>query len=275
MKKSFKINQKVMTLKSTKQTQKFNLDKLVKQSWKNISPFWPLKNLIAVNPLQGLEDLPIEDAMAQGAAFFQQKDLPQPMESVNRVTIKWLQAFFDEGQATIEMPLRNYGLYNAWKKLAYFDVQLHADDVEKKKWLSELSEFSEPAIVDCLLRLNITGEEQAIFMTLMLTTLPGWAAHIKYRTDWTEGDLQHPHSVTQMDYLAIRLIITTLLWKDAIKLIDWYKKAKDLEIKKTSPMKDIKKSEMAYQVPLLNKLASQTMNPSQVQDAQFVFCIGV
>jgi uncharacterized protein YbcC (UPF0753/DUF2309 family) len=275
LKKSLNIHQKVITFKSTKQDQKFNLDKLIKESWKNISPFWPLKNLIAVNPLQGLEDLPIEGAMAQGAAFFQQKELPKPMESVNRETIKWLQAFFDEGQATIEMPLRNHGFYIAWKKLAYFDVKLHGGDFEKKKWLLELPEFSEAAIVDCLLKLKIRKEEQSIFLTLMLITLPGWAAHIKYRTDWTAGDLQHPHSVTQMDYLAIRLIITTLLWEDAITLIDWYKKAKDLEIKKTSPMKDIKKSEMEYQVSLLNKLASQTMNPSQVPDAQFVFCIDV
>lgn len=42
---------------------------MAKASFKKIAPFWPLKNLIAVNPLQGLEDLPIEEALATGAAY--------------------------------------------------------------------------------------------------------------------------------------------------------------------------------------------------------------
>ena len=40
-----------------------NMSDLVKNSFTKIAPFWPLKNLIAVNPLQGLEDLPIEEAL--------------------------------------------------------------------------------------------------------------------------------------------------------------------------------------------------------------------
>ena len=155
-----------------------NVDSLIKQSWKNIAPFWPLKNLIAINPLQGLEDLPIEKAILEGAVFFEQKELPKPMELINRQTIKWLQAFFDEGQATIGMPLRINGLYKAWTKLAYFDNQIHGDDVNKKQWLFELSKSPEASIAECLLKLNIPKEEQSLFMTLMLTTLPGWASHI-------------------------------------------------------------------------------------------------
>ena len=50
------------------------LDILVQESWKKIAPFWPLANIIAVNPLQGLQDLPIEKAMLEGAAFFEKKD---------------------------------------------------------------------------------------------------------------------------------------------------------------------------------------------------------
>ena len=33
-----------------------HINDLAKASFKKIAPFWPLKNLIAVNPLQGLED---------------------------------------------------------------------------------------------------------------------------------------------------------------------------------------------------------------------------
>ena len=61
---------------------------IIKASFTKIAPFWPLKNLIAVNPLQGFEDLPIEEAITVGAAYFQQDNLPYEMQSVNRETIK-------------------------------------------------------------------------------------------------------------------------------------------------------------------------------------------
>lgn len=69
----------------------------VQESWSRIAPFWPLKNLVAVNPLHGFEDLAFEEALQQAQDYFQQRDLPEPMQDVNRETIKWLQAFFDEG----------------------------------------------------------------------------------------------------------------------------------------------------------------------------------
>ncbi|HNJ39895.1 MAG TPA: Na-translocating system protein MpsB, partial [Acidobacteriota bacterium] len=61
----------------------------IQQAWQAMAPFWPLKNLIACNPLQGLEDLPFEQALIEGAVRFQQATLPAPMEAVNRQTIKW------------------------------------------------------------------------------------------------------------------------------------------------------------------------------------------
>ena len=119
----------------SKENQKsFNsVDSISKESWSMIAPFWPLKNLIAVNPLQGLEDLPFEEALDQGAVLFEQKEIPKPMEPINIQTIKWVQAFFDEGQASLSMPLRTQGFYSAWKKLVYFDDHLHGNDKEKKE----------------------------------------------------------------------------------------------------------------------------------------------
>lgn len=252
-----------------------NMDIIIKESWTKVAPFWPLKNLIAVNPLQGLEGLPIEKAMLEGVAFFEQKEFPKPMELINRQTIKWLQAFFDEGQSTISMPFRTDGFYKAWKKIAYFDEQIHGGDFKKKQWLLALSKSPETAITECLLKLNIPKENQSIFMTLMLTTLPGWASHIKYRTSWTEGESLHPHPISEADYMAFRLIITSLLWEEAAELIQWHKKAKELQIKKISPIKVIEKTETDYLLPLLSKLESQKIGESTVPDAQIVFCIDV
>lgn len=246
---------------------------MAKASFGKVAPFWPLKNLIAVNPLQGLENLPIEEALKLGAAYFQQTELPKKMEAVNRETIKWLQAFFDDGQATIPMPLRKNGLYAAWRTLATHDEKLHGNDTHKQEWLRALPETSEQAIAECLLRLSIAKEDRETFLTLLLTTLPGWAAYVKYRTEWAGLDANHQHPVTQADYLAMRLIITSLLWPEAKQLLEWQKKA--LQEPHKSPLENIQKSETTYRLPLLEKLAEQPLQLPHTPEAQLVFCIDV
>ena len=252
---------------------------LIKESWNVIAPFWPLKNLIAVNPLQGLEMLPIEDAIEEGAVLFQHTELPEPMASINRQSIKWLQAFFDEGQATIGMPLRTHGFYISWKKLAYFDTEIHGGDIEKKKWLLALSNNPEITTSECFLKLNIPKEDAGLFLTLMLTTLPGWASHVKYRTHWTQGESPHAYRVSEADYTAFRLVITTLLWEDAKSLLQWYRQLKSLPKKKPHPIEAVLKAETDYLTPLLNKLNVQTLKKFSkhlhAPDAQLVFCIDV
>ncbi|PPE03692.1 DUF2309 domain-containing protein [Holospora curviuscula] len=252
---------------------------LVKESWNVIAPFWPLKNLVAVNPLKGLEALPIEQAILEGGVLFQHNELPSPMASINRQTIKWLQAFFDEAQATIGMPLRTQGLYKAWKKLAYFDTQIHGGNVKKKQWLLELSNTPEVAVEECLLRLKIPKKDHGLFLTLILTTLPGWAAHIKYRTHWTKDNPSHPHSVSEIEYTAMRLIITNLLWERARDLLEWHKTLRKLHQKKISPMTAIHHAEADYLLPLLNMLSLQAGTYPSKQaissDAQVIFCIDV
>ncbi len=246
----------------------------ISESFKRIAPFWPLKNLIAVNPLQGLEDLPIEDALNIGAAYFEQAELPGKMEDVNRETIKWLQVLFDDGQASISMPLKELGLYAAWRQLVVYDSKLHNNDEQKINWLNALPQVAEQAISTCLLRLGIAKKDHAQFLTLMLTTLPGWAAHVKYRTEWAGGDANHS-PVSQADYLAVRLIITTLLWPESKELLAWHESA--LEKSKATPcaLEKITTLEDPYHLPLLEKLAAQTCHVPHTPKAQLVFCIDV
>lgn len=248
---------------------------LVAQSFKIIAPFWPLKNLIAVNPLQGFEDLPIEEALPLGSAYFQQASLPEPMEAVNRQTIKWLQAYFDDGQATLPMPLRQEGLYTAWRQLARYDAGLHEHDKQKKEWLTTLPENPVQAIQAYLLHTGIAPAEQAQFLTLLLTTLPGWASYIRYRTDWAGLDANHPHPVTQIEYLAMRLIITQVLWSDAKLLLTWHQVVLEQARTKTNGLATIQQAENTYRLPLLQQLAAQPLTEARIADAQFVFCIDV
>ena len=143
---------------------------VIAKSWELVAPFWPLKNLIAVNPLQ---------------------------------------AFFDDGQSTLAMPLRRRGLYGAWKELAQWDERLHRKDETLVALLRSLLDSPVLAIERCLTILKIAPMENQRFFELLLLTLPGWAAHLKYPTDWTADEPRISFPVTKEDYLAMRVIITT------------------------------------------------------------------
>lgn len=250
-------------------------ERLIRKSWKYIAPFWPLKNLVAVNPLCGLEDLPIEQALVEGKILFESNELPREMKLINRQTIKWLQAFFDDGHAVIAMPYRSRGLYGSWKTLIRFDLQLIGNKTKMLQWVLDLPESSDDAITQCLMRLNIPEKHQGIFLTLMLTTLPGWASHIKYCIHWKENSMPSKYPVSESDYLAFRLIITTLLWEKASDLLHWYETCRKEVGNDTNFIKQIKKCESAYMLPLLSQLKNQTVSSSVVSDAQLVFCIDV
>lgn len=251
------------------------LDLQIDRAWRTIAPFWPLKNLIAVNPLQGLEDLPFEEALTQGARYFQRRDLPAPMQTVNRETIKWLQAFFDEGQASITMPLRGEGLYASWRQLAMHDLRLHGGDAQKRRWLKDLPEQSEQAIVECLLKLRISREERTEFLTLMLTTLPGWAAHVKYRLEWADATEAASLPVTSADYLAMRLAITCLLWQEAGELLTWHTQGHATGASVSPVLTRIEEAEKRYRTSLLTSIAAQPGPSTDMPQAQLVFCIDV
>lgn len=256
-----------------RKTKVTHIHDMVKRSFDVIAPFWPLRNLIAVNPLQGLEDIPIEEAMVKAACYFQSQNLPHTMEKVNRETIKWLQAYFDEGQATLAMPLRREGLYSAWRQLAIYDVNLHHNESQKKEWLRSLPRSAEDAIKNCLLKLGISRENQQLFLTLMLCSLSGWGSYIKYRTEWAEADPNFLHPISQIDYLAVRLMITSLLWPEANTLIEWHEKAVAQEKIKVNIFSETQKTEADYCVSLLKKILTHSVQSSSTPEAQIVFCI--
>lgn len=248
------------------------IQNLVKESFKKIAPFWPLKNLIAINPLQGFEDLPIEEALTIGAAYFEQSDVPKEILFINTETIKWLSSYYDEGQATISMPFKDKGLYNACRVLILYDEKLHNNIKEKIKFIENLPTRPEEAIAECLAKLNIEDQEKQDFLTLLLTTLPGWASYIKYKDEWSP-QINNFYNANELEYLAVRIIITTLLWPQAKTLLDWHKNA----LKQSHPkiLKQIETAENNYRIPLLKAIAAQKIHKPHTPKAQLIFCIDV
>ena len=255
-----------------------NNQEIINQSWTIIPPYWPLENLIAVNPLQGLEDLPFEQALAEGAAYYQREDLPVEIDSINRESIKWCQAFFDKGQATLSMPRRELGLFSAWRQLAIWDSRLHQDRADQKEWLASLPESAEETINHCLDKIAIPEGQKMEFLRLMLTTLPGWAAFIKYKVDWSEVTTQDLYPVTKADFLALRLVVSCLLWPEVSKLLSWWEHVKKTGSDSNIVISRLETAEKNYRSPLLKKLSTsmeQIPSDKASPEAQFVFCIDV
>lgn len=254
------------------------MKKEISLCWEKIAPFWPLKNLIAVNPLQGFECYPFEDAVLKGAGYFQNA-LPPEMVNINRETIKWCQVYFDEGQATISMPLKHKGFYGAWKRLVVFDRKL-VKNQKDRQWVSLLPDDPELAIQFVLDKLNISEDGRTEFLTFMLTSLPGWAAHIKYKTEWVNARISDLSSVNAAEYLAIRVIITCLLWKKAKDFALHIAPSMDVQHTAMSTIEKIRLFEEQYQPPLLQKLTASAHLLNQdpqpgMPDAQLAFCIDV
>lgn len=244
-----------------------NIKNIIENSWKKIALSWPLQNFIAANPLRGFEHLPFQEALGQAAFLFEQQDVPEKIECINCITITWLQQFFDQGQATFMMPGKNQGLYRSWYKLARYDEIMHQGNSENIAWFEQLPSELDEVVEQCLRRLGIDQDQYEKFITLLLTALPGWAAYVHYCADWSDQK-QYEH-ITQ-EYVAMRLVITCMVWQDAKLLLEHDQSKVDV----ADRIGQIESNEKKYRTSLLYDLQQQnSVDKSSSYDAQFVFCI--
>ncbi|WP_454783312.1 DUF2309 domain-containing protein [Legionella sp. WA2022007384] len=246
---------------------------LVHNAAKCIAPVWPLETFIACNPLQGFEAQTFEEALAQGGFRRQRAERNIQLEEVNLQMIKWCGGFFDAGQGTIDMPHREQGFYYGFLKLAYFDKQVHHNKKEAKEFLQQLPESAEEAIRICMQRLHVS-EGQEEFLSKTLSYLPGWAGLVKWKTDWQNSKRPGETPVTLIDFLAVRLVLTCILWPDAAN----EKKNVDNGSLVKKVLGQLKSNEDSYRQKLLSQLLPEIQKEAaQVprRNAQLVFCIDV
>ncbi|MFO0958111.1 MAG: DUF2309 domain-containing protein [Isosphaeraceae bacterium] len=249
-----------------------SIRELVAEASDVAAPVWPLKTFIAANPLQGLEGRPFEMAV-QEAERFRQADgrVEAGAEAVNRELIKWCSAFFDEGQATLPMPNRQLGFYRAFADLARFDRRLAAS--EGGLALPEsLPSSPETAIDEALDRLGIAPDRRQDFIRQSLAALPGWSGHVKWRESWQDPAEGRKRPAKLVDYVAVRLVLTRLLWPDAAT-------AEARRIEPPAYLAGLPEAEGRYREGLLARLVprarSMASNARRRPDAQIVFCIDV
>jgi uncharacterized protein YbcC (UPF0753/DUF2309 family) len=194
-------------------------------------------------------------------------DFKNSHHDLDRIMAKWLAAFMDEGLAEWEMPNRNEGFYNAWRRLAVYDTDM------PKTTISEIPKTKMEALVATMNGYSLTDFTK--IFTSHLAALPGWVGYINHRTTY-DSQWQQEYPITLEDYLAVRLWVAKKI--DA----EIYPEDNDtLAISSLSKLQYIwlKAWEKSWQKELVKVLDNQQISTSrakkegQVPDAQLVFCI--
>lgn len=254
-----------------------DIQTLIAKAAEIIAPIWPMQTLIARNPLQCMEALSFEEAIAMGERFFARSSDMLHASIVNREMVKWCQVFLDEGQATIVMPERDKGFYRAWSMLAPFDHHLRPF---KNEWLFSLPSEAEEAITLCLNKLAIPKDQLEDYFKNHLAELPGWAGYIKWRAEWQKKEVGLKNPISLTDFLAVRLVITCAIDEESsqknLKSDVFPSKILGKEF-----LSELRKREEKYRRDLLKLMVPEVVKLSHTKkslsriDAQIVFCIDV
>jgi hypothetical protein len=260
-----------------------SIEQALQKSWSKIAPCWPLENIIAVNPLSGFEDLHFQEALDKSHLYFRKKNIPQALIKVNIQTIKWLQLFFDESQATIKMPLKEKGLLRSVYQLMQFERNfINKNSSNFNKIIkTKLSQDTNEVIKECLEYLNIPQDNYYQYFMIILTTLPGWASYIQHASS-----KQACPTNLKSEYIALRLLQICFIYPEGKELLDGYKLETEHQVKDSQAMETIRSLEKEYRQTLYkiikesSLLADQT-DPkiqnvtSNIPEAQLIFCIDV
>ena len=252
------------------------LNRRIESACARISPLWPLKHFVAVNPFFGLIDQSFQEAsdrlarvggssLYMSRAYYREQlatgrigredleqaiarcgsDLdaaaverilsekaPQPkmgMASVSEVLDQveggiWKSfvterislhcaAYFDLGQALVNMPWRGMSLYESWRKAAAIDMSpamMGLGDFRAE--IANLPTQPCAAIALALEELGIPDRAAERYLHASLLSIGGWAAWARYLR-W-QAELAGRQDDSLVDLLAIRLMWDVLLFKE-------------------------------------------------------------
>ncbi|WP_017257187.1 DUF2309 domain-containing protein [Pedobacter arcticus] len=190
-----------------------------------------------------------------------------PNHHLDAMMVKWLTAFLDEGTTEWEMPNRTEGFYQAWRKLAKYDKQIHIKSIDEI-----------PASASEALTKAISGfatEDYLQIFEYHIAALAGWTGYIKYRVD-NQTEWQQKYPISLLEYLAVRLWIAQQTNAQIIAPVK-----NNQELLETIKLQYVwlKAWEKSLQDKLVLKLdkkqitVEEVIQADGVPDAQLVFCI--
>jgi len=198
----------------------------------------------------------------------EQESVMQNAQNIlDRLMVKWLSAFLDEGLAEWEMPFKSQGFYKAWIKLAPYD-----DDLKNIKY-SDVPKSSKEAMVSLLS--DCSDEKIQEIFKYHLAALPGWTGYIKHRK--TNQPLwQDKYPIDLEEYLAVRLWTAKHLGMELLNHNDASEKSHQVMELQHIWLKAWEKSWQQELVQILKDAPKESkadgLNDG-VPDAQMVFCI--
>ncbi|MGV8993605.1 MAG: DUF2309 domain-containing protein [Flavobacterium sp.] len=182
-------------------------------------------------------------------------------QELDKIMVKYLMAFLDEGLAEWEMPNRKKGFYKAWSKIALYDQHIKIDSKDT---------IPESAVVALnKLTHNMDESQRQKLFEFHLTALAGWSGYIKHREE-NNTDWQKKYPMSLEEYLAVRL------WIAKLNNYDFLPANNDLKTQsKTINLQHIflQAWEQTFQNNLATKLQRNEINHVEIPKAQFVFCI--
>jgi uncharacterized protein YbcC (UPF0753/DUF2309 family) len=183
---------------------------------------------------------------------------------LDRLTVKWLSLFLDEGMATWPMPFKEMGFYTAWRKLIIYDEDINT------KLNGPIPKSPEEALSQVLADFN--EKDQIKIFERHLAALPGWAGFIKYRTE-NDSVWNHEYPVNLLEYLAVRLWMAACLGVPVMPKLPQKKDHSLLELKYLW----LQAWEKTWQSRFLKKIKKSSRQSHEKKalrpDAQLVFCL--
>lgn len=225
-------------------------------------------SLIEHHLLQKGITLSVEESLERMEQLEVRNARVQVLDEVDRHLIKWLTVFMDQGSTEWNMPDREKGFYNAWRTVATYDNSLPDR--------TKIQSLPERAVDTIQLLLGSRDSQQCEhILNYHLLALPGWTGYIAYRQQ-NEHDWQQVSPISLTDYLAVRLVICSLLKQDMEP-----DKKDGIEPKRNEEDKLkaawLRAMEQTYREQLFQKVASQNLDEQTTSEskpeAQLVFCI--
>ncbi len=140
------------------------------------------------------------------------------LDKVNNYMNYLCAAYFDESQATWELPNREKGFYACWKKLAPFDDKLSKNS-KIKSWIKLLPDLSEKTLVVALETLGLKQSDWNEYLKSNLCCQSGWASFIKWR-DINSTNKDFKYKIRMTDFLAVRLLVEIVYLFDYLNFKD-------------------------------------------------------
>ena len=91
---------------------------------------------------------------------------------LDRICVKWLSAFLDEGLAEWAMPYRSEGFYTAWRLVVVYDSELG------KTALNEIPKTADDTLKEIFSAYS--EDEKTAIATQHLAALPGWTGSLDF-----------------------------------------------------------------------------------------------